>query len=183
MPIISALLKIARYHLAHGRRARKLPRDFTISMVVMPMQVAIGRVDRNDRKIGRQCVGAVGAFGDRQAQEHAVGEKRNEADGHAVGPRAAEQVACAQKAEDEVQRRARVERQQQRGVEISPQIERGNPVNRRQGIANFWVKVINPSTALAGNSPRHAARYPAPVTRKTGRTTVRMFSMGCRQTS
>jgi hypothetical protein len=59
------------FHDFHGRDAE---------------QVAIGGVDRNDRKIGSQCIGAIGALGDRQAQKHAVGEKRHEPDGHAVGP-------------------------------------------------------------------------------------------------
>jgi hypothetical protein len=36
------------------------------------------------------------------------------------------------------------------------------PVNSRQGIANFWVKVINPSTALAGEQPAPRREIPRP---------------------
>src|SRR6056297_3662489 len=44
-------------------------------------------------------------------------------------------------------------------------------VNSRQGTAKFCTNCITPSTEASVNQPRHAAIYPKPITRKTGRIT------------
>jgi len=47
-------------------------------------------MDRQDGEVALQCLGAIGAFGDGQAQQQRVGKEAGKADGHRIRHRAVE---------------------------------------------------------------------------------------------
>ncbi len=95
--------------------------------------VAERRVQGDDRVVRGQRVGAIGALGDRQAEEHGVGEQAAEADRHRIRPAAAEQEPRAQKPGEEACDRADVEAQEQRRVEAVAQVQPGDGAKQQAG--------------------------------------------------
>ncbi len=77
--------------------------------------------------------GAVGAFGDRHAEEERVGEEAAEADGDGIGGRAGEQQACAEEPGGEAGERPDVEAGHQAEGIVLRKIERGDGAEQKAG--------------------------------------------------
>ncbi len=112
-----------------------------------PQRVAERRVQRDDRVVRLQGTCAIGAFGDRQAQQHRIREQAGKADGNAVGPGAFEEIPCPKQPRRKARRRPGVEAAQQRRVEILPQVERRDRAEQQAGDREILRELHQPVDA------------------------------------
>jgi hypothetical protein len=148
MPTTSALRKMARASLAAvPRRAAAVADDLHHGHAE---RVAEGGVEGDDCEVRLERLGPVGAFGDRQAEQHAVGEQAGEADGDAVLPGAAEEEPRAEEPGEKARRRADVEAAQQRPVEPRREVEPGDPGEEQAGDREVLGELHQPVDARVG---------------------------------
>ena len=118
-----------------------------------PQPVAEGGVEGDDGVIARQRRAAIGAFGDRQAQQDRIAEKAAKADGHAVFPVAAEEEPCPEDAEHEGNRRPRVEAEHQPRVEGGGQVKSRNRLKEQAGNGEILGELHHTVDAAYGKEP------------------------------
>ena len=90
-------------------------------------------MDRDNRIIGFQCRGPIGAFGDRQPQQQRVREQTAKPDGDAIFPIAPKNIPRAQKPGQKPRESPGIETAQQQQIKILLQIQRRDGAEQQAG--------------------------------------------------
>ncbi len=95
------------------------------------------RVDRDDGEVAGQCLGAIGAFGDRHAKQKRVGEQGHKADGGGIGHGAAEEQDGAGEGHAKAGEGRDVEGQEQRGLKGGREVKPRDGGEEKRGCAEI----------------------------------------------